>query len=140
MAVAQAIAPERIIASVEAALGARIKDVKEPKQGMGSSVLILTDGGGREMAVKVGTETANDILALELVRSSGADVPVPGVLASFPCEGMTVLVMEKVDAPLLEEVGAGGEAALPRFHASLFGKYPCHKIRPGGTPDRRGWR
>ena len=102
-------AAARIIKRVEAALGVEIRSVTRPKQGMGSSVLIVTDDDDREMAVKIGTETANDALALELVGTSGAGVPVPGVLASFAFEDMTVLVMEKVDAPLLEEADKDGK-------------------------------
>lgn len=95
---------EKIVRQAAEVLGVRMVAVERPRQGMGSTVLVATDENGRQLAIKYGTEVDGDVRALELLGENRIDVPVPTIFATFVCEEQTVLVMEKIDAPLLEDV------------------------------------
>jgi len=95
---------KRIIGRVEASLGQSIIKIKKPKQGMGSSVLCVGCENGAEYVIKIGEDVFNDVRAMEIIGANNLDIPVPRIINSFPFEGGDILVMEKINLPLLEDI------------------------------------
>ncbi len=94
----------KIINEVEDVLGVKIKTTKIPPQGMDSKVFFAIDEKDREYAIKYGPGTDRDILAYKMLKVNNINIPVPKVLGNFAVEKETVLIMEKINFPLLEIV------------------------------------
>lgn len=98
---------ERILAEVEKLLNLQLIQTSIPPQGMGSEVFSGVDAAGGEYAIKYSPwGLGGDAAALQLLRENRVDVPLPAVVGSFEFEDGQVLVMEKIDFPLLESVPA----------------------------------
>ncbi len=75
-----------------------------PPQGMSSSVFFVKTSGSKEYAIKYGIDAMKDIPALDLISKEYVGIPVPTVLESFRFEGVSVIILEKIEFPLLESV------------------------------------
>ncbi len=91
----------KIIERIETKLDIKVSGVEYPKQGMSGKVIIIKTED-RDYAIKYGTEALKDKVALELISRSGINIPVPKVYASFKLDKIGVLVMERLNYPLLE--------------------------------------
>lgn len=94
----------KLITEIQKRLGITITDKSIPPQGMGSSVIFLRGSDGIEYAVKQSAENNNDANVLEIIMKSGIKIAVPKLIDSFILEGERTVVLEKINAPLLEGV------------------------------------
>lgn len=95
---------KQIIKKVEGLLKINIIDIQIPVQGVDSEVLLVTDVKGSEFIVKFGANAINDVIALNLVKENGLDVPVPKMLGYFSFDNKTVVILEKFNFPLLVSI------------------------------------
>ncbi len=94
-----------IIRKVEELLKINIQDVQIPKQDMDSEVFFVMDRDSKEYAIKYYSRgSASDALAYKLLKENKVDVPVPKVLGSVTIEGKLVLILEKINFPLLDTI------------------------------------
>lgn len=93
-----------LIKEIEKRLNIRILDSSIPPQGMGSSVIFLRDDIGNEYAIKQSNENNNDANVLKILLKSNVDIAVPKLIDSFSFEGKSIVILEKISAPLLESV------------------------------------
>lgn len=96
---------EKVIKQVERYLDAKIIDTNIPPQGMDSRVFFVKSAEGREYAVKYYARgSSGDIIALKLLKENKVDVPVPEMFGVFEFENRQVVIMEKMDFPLLDSI------------------------------------
>jgi aminoglycoside phosphotransferase (APT) family kinase protein len=95
---------KRLIAYIEGEFKFSVVSTQIPPQGMSSSVFFIKTMQGKEYAVKHSIDATKDILAFSLISREHISVPVPSVLGSFLFEGVPVLILEKIQFPLLESV------------------------------------
>jgi len=99
---------KQIIKKVGELLGINIRDVQTPVQGMDSYVIFAIDSNNKEYAIKYyRTASANEALALRLLNDNKVDIPIPKVLGEFKINEKSVLILEKINFPLLESIPAG---------------------------------
>jgi aminoglycoside phosphotransferase (APT) family kinase protein len=77
--------------------------VSHPPQGMSSSV-IFVHLNGNEYAVKYGKDATKDVPAIVLIKERLPHFPVPVILTHFVFEEIPVVVLQKVEFPLLDSV------------------------------------
>jgi aminoglycoside phosphotransferase (APT) family kinase protein len=94
----------KIIQKVQEILAIKVVNVQIPKQGMDGTVFIIRDENGDEYAVKYSNNAFNDVLSLELIKKNNLQIPVPKLYGHFPFEKGTVVILEKINFPLLETV------------------------------------
>lgn len=99
-----AVIQKRIVEKVGNELGIKMRNIENPPQGMGSTVIFAQDVTGKEYAIKIGEDVDNDIQALELVAKNGNKIPIPRTLGYFDFSEERVLVMERIKFPLLEDI------------------------------------
>src|SRR3989344_9173453 len=97
-------AQEKIIKQVQEILTIKVVKVQIPKQGMDGSIFIIRDEKDKEFAVKYSTNAFNDVLALELIKNNNLPIPVPKMYGYFPFKKGTVVILEKINFPLLETI------------------------------------
>ncbi len=124
----------QIIEKLEELIEAHIVDVQIPNQGMNSEVLIVADSNGKEYAVKYHRNGASsDGFVLRFLEEKKVNIPVPKVLGDFMIEGRSVLILEKINFPLLETVAA---SEMHRYISSMIGNLQkIHRVRS----DRAGF-
>lgn len=71
---------------------------------MSSSVFFIKTSDNEEYAIKYGADAIKDIPALDLISKNTIDIPIPALIGSFSFEEVPVLILEKVQFPLLESV------------------------------------
>lgn len=98
------IIQNKIINYVEKKIHIKIKNIQIPKLGMDNNVLIIIDENKREFVIKYGFNVSNDILAFKIIKKSAFKIPIPKLLINFNINGISVIVMEKINFPLLEEI------------------------------------
>lgn len=98
---------KKIISKIEDQLKAKVVDIQIPPQGMDSDVFFIRDNTGNEYAIKQSEDSISDILAYELLKKNKIDIPVPKLIGNFCFEEKQVLILEKVNYPLLESVPVG---------------------------------
>ncbi len=81
-----------------------IEDAELPPQGMSSSVFFIKLIDGKEYAVKYGKDAMKDVPVLELITKKHIHIPAPALFSSFVFEGVPVIILERINFPLLEEV------------------------------------
>lgn len=135
----------QIIGKLEELIGARIVDVKIPGQGMDSEVLLVTDINGKEYAVKYHRKGASsDGFVLRFLEEKKVNIPVPKVLGDFVIEGRSVLILEKINFPLLETVPI---SEMHRYIPSMIGNLrKIHQVTSGKAGslneigEKRSWK
>lgn len=96
---------DKLLSKVEINLDIKIVDTKIPPQGMDSRVFFVKSTEGREYAIKYHVRgISGDVIALKLLDGKKIDVPVPKIFGAFEFEDGQVVIMEKIDFPLLESV------------------------------------
>lgn len=95
---------KQITKEIEKQLKIKIVNTKIPPQGMDSEVFFTTDSNGKEYAIKIGKNATSDILAYRLLEENKIDIPVPKIFGNFTFEDKTVVILEKINFPLLESV------------------------------------
>ena len=94
----------RLIAAVEKKLKIKMINSSIPPQGMNSEVFFITDELKNEYAIKYSENAASDFFTYKILNENKVKIPTPKVFTSFEFDGKTVLVLEKINFPLLETV------------------------------------
>lgn len=92
----------QLVEKIEEFLKVKIIKVQRPKQGMDSEVFLLGDQNNNNYAIKFSKDASNDVLAYKLILENGIDILVPELFGHFTFENKTVLILEKINFPLLE--------------------------------------
>lgn len=95
---------EKLTAHIGGEFKVDVVSSETPPQGMSSSVFFITTSDKKEYAVKYGADAMKDVPALDLISRKHIDIPVPALLSSFVFEGVPVVILERVQFPLLESV------------------------------------
>jgi hygromycin-B 4-O-kinase len=107
--------------------GSPLEDVEMPPQGMSSSVFFIKLSNGTECAVKYGTNAMKDVPALELITKKHINIPVPALIASFIFEDVPVIILKRINFPLLESVPV---EEMPKYVPSMIRNLKeLHKIK-----------
>lgn len=96
--------PEEIKIQIEKIIHATIIDNSLPEQGMDNQVIQITDQSGKEYMIKIGEEVMNDVRALELIQEHAIHISVPKIFGYFINQSCVVLILEKIQFPLLKSV------------------------------------
>jgi|CXWL01.1.fsa_nt_gi hygromycin-B 4-O-kinase len=135
---------EKLVAHVEKEFKIKVVSVETPPQGMSSSVFFIRTSEEKEYAVKYGADAMKDVSPLKLILKNHIDVPVPLLLGAFLFEEVPVLVLEKVQFPLLESVSA---EEMPKYIPSMVKNLQkLHTIKsasPGpldGSDRKNTWK
>lgn len=117
-----------LVGKIEDFLHDKIIEVKTPPQGMESEVIIVKTVQNGEIAVKHGGDyILEDILSYKLLSENGINIPVPKVLGQFKFLDRNVLLMAKVNYPLLETIPA---AQMHRYIPAMIKiQKEIHKIK-----------
>ena len=75
-----------------------------PPQGMGSNVFFITTQEGNKYAVKESGKENNDSTVLKIISNADIVIKVPKLINSFEFEGKSIVILEKIDFPLLESI------------------------------------
>ncbi len=89
---------------IQKRLSIKVIDTSIPPQGMGSSVIFLKDDKGNEYAIKQSDEDNNDANVLKILQQAKVAIAVPKLIDSFSFEEKSIVILEKISAPLLESV------------------------------------
>lgn len=120
-----------IIAKVKELLDVDVKDIQIPPQGMDSDVFFITDGNGKEYAIKHSTGASTDILAYDLLRANNIKIPVPKMFGSFTINDKPVVILEKIKFPLLETVSV---SQMYKYIPSMVENLEeIHKVKSNNT-------
>lgn len=95
---------KKLILQLEDHLRIKIQDTQTPLQGMDSTVFFIRDVNNQEYAIKYSEGSIVDTIAFKLLKDNGIDILVPKLFNSFQFEGKTVLILEKINYPLLESL------------------------------------
>lgn len=95
---------EKLIAHIEEVFKINIVSTETPLQGMSSSVFFTKTSDGKEYAVKHGADAMKDVPVLNLISREHIDIPIPALFGSFLFEEVPVIILEKIQFPLLESV------------------------------------
>lgn len=93
-----------LIKEIEKRLNITIVNSNIPPQGMGSSVIFIEDDKGNQYAVKESDAKNNDAKVLEVLQQWNVEIAVPKLINSFTFEGNSIVILEKISAPLLESI------------------------------------
>jgi hypothetical protein len=96
--------PLKLIQEIEERLLIKIVKTNVPPQGMDSQVFIFIDSNLKEYVVKFSKWAFNDKFAYDLINNHKINIPIPKVIDSFVFEENQVLILEKINYPLLESV------------------------------------
>lgn len=94
----------KLISKAEELLKTKIVDVQIPPQGMGSDVFFVKDINKKEYAVKYSEGSTSDVQALELLKEHNIAVPVPKLVGTFVFRKKPVVILKRIDFPLLESI------------------------------------
>jgi aminoglycoside phosphotransferase (APT) family kinase protein len=137
---------KRLVAYIESSYnsGSPLEGIELPPQGMSSSVFFIKLSNSMECAVKHGTNAMKDVPALELITKKQINLPVPALIASFVFEDTPVIILQRINFPLLESVPV---EEMPKYVPSMIRNLKeLHKIKsetPGllaGKKDGETWK
>lgn len=95
---------EELIKYIEKKLKFQVFQKQIPPQGMSSKVFFIKTNEAKEYAIKYGENAMNDVPALTLIAKEKIDIPVPKLYDNFIFENCPVLILEKINTPLLETI------------------------------------
>lgn len=96
---------KNLIKIIEKRLNITVIDSSIPPQGMDSYVITIKISNGLEWALKIGNDVKADNTAYELIRQySDLDIPIPKIIDSFEFDNTFVIVMEKFNYPLMQNI------------------------------------
>ncbi|MDD2766285.1 MAG: aminoglycoside phosphotransferase family protein [Candidatus Moranbacteria bacterium] len=117
----------RLCGRIEEKLKIRIVDMHIPPQGMSSKVFFVKSDTEKKYAIKYGNDVTKDVSALKLIMKEGIDIPVPRLYASFLFEETPIIILEKINFPLLESVS---KDQMPKYIPSMIGNLrKLHSIK-----------
>jgi len=93
---------KNLINEIERCLSVQIVSTAIPPQGMDSQVFIVVDENKKEYIIKYSNWAINDKLAYELIIKNNLNIPIPRMIGSIKFQDKHVLILEKLDYPLLE--------------------------------------
>jgi aminoglycoside phosphotransferase (APT) family kinase protein len=137
---------KQLVAYIEGSYssGSPLEGIELPPQGMSSSVFFIKLSNGTECAVKYGTHAMKDVPALELITKKQINIPVPVLVASYVFEDVPVIILKRINFPLLESVPV---KEMPKYIPSMVRNLKeLHKIKsesPGllvGKKDGETWK
>ncbi len=80
-----------------------------------------------ECAVKYGANAIKDMPALKLITKKQINIPIPALIASFVFEDMPVIILKRINFPLLESVPV---EEMPKYIPSMVRSLKeLHKIK-----------
>lgn len=94
----------RLAKYIEETLSKKVIGIKTPPQGMTSKVFFVELEDKSEYAIKYGEDAMNDVPAFELIEKQNLEVPVPKLIKHFVFEETPVVILEKVEYPLLDSI------------------------------------
>lgn len=95
---------KKLILHIERVFEISVESNETPPQGMSSFVFFIKTSDAHEYAVKYGNGAMQDIPALDLIVKNHVAIPIPKLFRSFVFEEVPVIVLERVQFPLLETV------------------------------------
>lgn len=123
---------DNLIKYIEKNIGLKISSTKIPPQGMSSSVFFISSDDNKEYAVKYGKDAMNDVPALELISKEQIDIPIGKLYKAFKFEDLEVIILEKINYPLLETVSRSEiEKYIPSMIENLKKLHQVKSLKPG---------
>lgn len=95
---------DKLIKNIETRSSFKILNVEIPPQGMSSKVFFIKIANDKEIAVKYGKNAIDDVPALKLIQNSKIKIPIPKLYDFFEFEDTTVILMERIQYPLLDSI------------------------------------
>ncbi len=95
---------KKLTPEIEKQLGSEIIGIQTPPQGMDSEAFFVMDNNKKEYAVKRGKNATSDVVAYNLLKKNKVNIPIPKLFGSFIFEDKTVVILEKINFPLLESI------------------------------------
>lgn len=131
---------EKLAKNIEERLGLRIAVASIPPQGMDSQVFFIQDENKNEYAVKVTNRSTQEDIVYKLLNDKKVDVAYPRLFADFEFNGKCVLILEKIEYPLLDSIP---HKNLYRYIPSMINEQKkIHKIKSqysGLIDTSRSW-
>lgn len=122
----------RLVKHIEENLGNKILETKIPPQGMTSQVFFVAIDNGEEYAIKYGEDAMKDVPAFELISEKNVSISVPKLIKAFVFEETPVVILEKVEYPLLETVPVNEMAKyIPSMVKNLKKLHKIKSDKPG---------
>jgi len=123
----------QIIKKINCFLNTNVKITGVPPQGMDSEVFFIIDENKKEYAIKYGIGVDTDIFTYNLIHINNIKIPVPKKIASFIVNGLPLIILEKINYPLLETIATDKMARyipsmlnnLKEIHKLKFDKTKC---------------
>jgi len=126
--------PSELLSKTEEELSSTIIDVQIPLQGMDSNVFFVKCKNNQKYAIKLGNGIENDIFAYKLLTKHKIDVPIPALISSFIFKQKPVLILEKINFPLLESISIKN---MPQYIPSMIANLKkIHQIKS----DKQNWK
>ena len=119
-------------------MGIRVINVQVPKQGADNEVFFIADERGNEYVIKVGNSAMNDVSALNLIQEIQLGIPVPKFYGHFTFEDKTVLILEKINFPLLESTSVDTQHLYINSMVENLNKIHSIKSEKAGLPAENG--
>jgi thiamine kinase-like enzyme len=95
-----------IIKEIEKLLQIQVTATTIPPQGMDSDVFLIKDHENKEYAIKCSRNGMNEVNVLQHIYNQEINIPIPKMFGNFSFEEKTVIIFEKINFPLLEEIPA----------------------------------
>ncbi len=122
----------KLIKEIETQLKLKVLNTSIPPQGMSSKVFFIKTGNKEEYAIKYGEDAMKDVPAFELISEKNVSIPVPKLITSFIFEEIPVVILEKVEYPLLETVAVNEMAKyIPSMVKNLKKLHEIKSDKPG---------
>lgn len=136
--------PKEIIKKTEQLLNINIVKITQLPQGMDSEVIFVTDKQGKKYVIKYGINAISDSLAYGILFDNNISIPVPQVFGNFEFAGKNVIILQKIDYPLLETVPTGKMSKyIPSMIKNLKKIHKIKSDQPGflsETNDKQNWK
>lgn len=135
----------KLIKKLEEELQIELVSSDIPPQGMDSQVFFVKDIEGKEYAVKCyNRDEAADVIALNLLKDNRIEIPVPKVFGTFNFEGKLILILERINYPLLDSVSVDHIGKyVPSMIRNLQKIHKIKSSRPGLLTDikkEKSWK
>jgi|ERR1035437_1667592 aminoglycoside phosphotransferase (APT) family kinase protein len=135
---------EKLVARFEMEFNTSVVSIQTPPQGMSSSVFFVKTADGAEYAIKYGVNAMKDVPALNLISKNHIDISVPQLLGTFLLEDVPVIILEKVQFPLLESVLQEEMSKyVPSMIENLRKLHSIKSVFPGqldGSSSKKTWK
>ena len=122
----------RLAKHIEELLSRKVIGIKTPPQGMTSKVFFIEFEDKKGYAVKYGEDAMNDVPAFELIEARHINIPVPKLIKHLVFEEVPVVILEKVEYPLLDSINVKKVARyIPSMIKNLRELHKVKSQKPG---------